>query len=307
MVMYSMGGRAFGKTMPRLSLPTYSSISQRLVALLKAFYSQVEIPRCLPTKTSFGDVDILVAGEIKPFEPLDVVHSEFVVRNGNVLSFDFEGHQVDLLQYGELTDLKRFFNDFGDLGMLLGIMVSRYGLKLNTKGLYILLSNDKKLLLTSNLHSIFELLGMSLETWRKGFADTNDIFAFLGSCCVCSNGLRVNNKHMQRPGVASFLQFLTALNKEPEGKQPFRARAIHYFNKEPDIEAMEEEIKRKAAIKTKFNGRLVMDWTGVTGRDVGVLMSIVLKEVPRDTMLDMTVEDIRSKVMNVHAMNKATD
>lgn len=296
-----MGGRAFGGLMPRLDLATYRRICATLQVGLQPFFRQVEVPRCLPTKRDFGDVDLLVAGRTCPFDPQHHLGSSMMVRNGNVLSFEFEGYQIDLLQSEDITDMHRFFSDYGDMGMLLGIMLSRYGLRLNPKGLSIILPCEMKLHLTNDLQGIFSLLRMSGAKWREGFADAQEVFEFLSTCCLCSNTLKLSNRHKQRPGVVSFLSHITHMPKVAVDQTAFRKQAISTFNKDGEVQAILDKIARRGDIKKKFNGRLVMEWTGVKGPAVGLLMAEIERSMPTATMSDMSGEDIRNGVLTIHA------
>lgn len=294
-----MGGRAFGRVMPRLDRATYARVCDRLVTYLQTYYRQVEVPRCLPTKESFGDVDLLVAGPVKAFDPKQHAGSSDVVRNGNVMSFEFEGFQVDLLQYGEVTDMKRFFSDFGDMGMILGVMASRYGMRLSPRGLHIILPCDRKLLLSDDLDSLFRLFDMEPRTWHAGFQNPAEVNDFLASCCLSSAFLKVTTRHMRRAGVVAFVEHLASTRQVPVEEGLFRQRAIDFFQKRSEVAAVEEETARRAELKHKFNGKLVMQWTGATGRDVGLLMSQIAKEVPPEAMADMSPAEIRQTVLDV--------
>lgn len=285
--------------MPRLDRATYVRVCDRLVTYLQTFYRQVEVPRCLASKADFGDVDLLVAGPLKAFDPKHHAGSTDVVRNGNVMSFEFEGFQVDLLQYGEITDMKRFFSDFGDMGMILGVMTSRYGMRLSPKGLHIILPCEGKLLLGDDLDSVLRVLDMDPRAWHAGFRDQSEVNDFLASCCLSSAFLKVTSRHMRRPGVIAFVEHLATLRQVPAEVGPFRQHAIDFFEKRGEVAAIEEDIARRAELKHKFNGKLVMQWTGASGRDVGVLMSQIAKEVPPDVMADMSPAEIRQAVLDV--------
>ncbi|KAH0586057.1 hypothetical protein H2248_007331 [Termitomyces sp. 'cryptogamus'] len=62
-----MGGRAFLATLgpglfPRIPLPVYNALKNRLLPRLQALYRRAIVPREAPEKLTFGDLDILVTG-----------------------------------------------------------------------------------------------------------------------------------------------------------------------------------------------------------------------------------------------------
>lgn len=78
----------------------------------------------------------------------------------------------------------------------------------------------------------------------------------------------------------------------------FRDQAVRSFGKGPEIEAILEEIERRRMVKHKFNGKLIMGWTGVEGREVGLLMAQVREEYPE--LHNMSEDDVRRVTVEVH-------
>ncbi|KAL0047219.1 hypothetical protein WJX82_009869 [Trebouxia sp. C0006] len=99
-----MGGNALGATRPRLSRQDYNEVVTELKALLvPRFYAYVEQPRSFASKTSFGDVDLLATLPCTPLDPLKDVASTASSANGNILSFEFRGFQIDIIQGSSLN------------------------------------------------------------------------------------------------------------------------------------------------------------------------------------------------------------
>ena len=158
-----MGGNALGATRPRLSRQDYNEVVTELKALLvPRFYAYVEQPRSFASKTSFGDVDLLATLPSTPLDPLKDVASTASSANGNILSFEFRGFQIDIIQVSEeLMELAHFFYGYGDTGMVFGMFTRNIGLKFGMQGLT-LKCETYKIKLSHDLKAILQFLG---ECW----------------------------------------------------------------------------------------------------------------------------------------------
>ncbi len=155
-----MGGNALGATRPRLSRQDYNEVVTELKALLvPRFYAYVEQPRSFASKTSFGDVDLLATLPCTPLDPLKDVASTASSANGNILSFEFRGFQIDIIQVSEeLMELAHFFYGYGDTGMIFGMFVRNVGLKFGMQGLTFK-CETYKIKLSYDVNAILQFLG----------------------------------------------------------------------------------------------------------------------------------------------------
>jgi len=156
----TMGGNALGATRPRLSRQAYNDVVTELKTLLvPKFYGCVEQPRSFASKTSFGDVDLLATLPCSPLDPVNDVGSTASSVNGNILSFEFRGFQIDIIQVSEeLMELARFFYGYGDTGMIFGMFTRNIGLKFGMQGLT-LKCETYKIKLSHDLNAILQFLG----------------------------------------------------------------------------------------------------------------------------------------------------
>lgn len=120
-----MGGSALGRQAPRLPRDVYTKVVAELRAkLAPQFYLIVEVPRSFASKTSFGDVDLLVSSPQKAFDPRTDLGSTQSMQNGNIKHFDYRGYQVDMILIDEnMMELARFFYGYGDTGMIMGMFL----------------------------------------------------------------------------------------------------------------------------------------------------------------------------------------
>ena len=87
----------------------------------------------------------------RPFDPVAQLGSRAVNRNGPTASFEFEGHQADVIGVSESEfDMARLFYSFGDVGMLLGMMLTAAGIKFGYKGLMLVRPGHAGQLMLSN-------------------------------------------------------------------------------------------------------------------------------------------------------------
>jgi hypothetical protein len=165
-----MGGNALGATRPRLSRQTYDDVVTELKTLLvPKNYGCVEQPRSFASKTSFGDVDLLATLPSSPLDPVNDVGSTASSVNGNILSFDFRGFQIDIIQVSEeLMELARFFYGYGDTGMIFGMFTRNIGLKFGMQGLT-LKCETYKIKLSHDLQAILQFLGESQSTYAEPY------------------------------------------------------------------------------------------------------------------------------------------
>ena len=163
-----MGGNALGATRPRLSRLVYNDVVTELKRLLvPKFYACVEQPRSFAAKTSFGDVDLLATLPSSPLDPSKDVGSTASSVNGNILSFEFRGFQIDIIQVSEeLMELARFFYGYGDTGMIFGMFTRNIGLKFGMQGLT-LKCETYKIKLSHDLKAILQFLGECQATSAK--------------------------------------------------------------------------------------------------------------------------------------------
>lgn len=155
-----MGGKAFhelgGDAFPRIPPLVYSILKKRFTEKLKTLYDLVGVPHEAPEKEDHGDVDFIVCCPRDPdvhtttliIEILGAEHailaegnrtSNFAVPASNDLGYEnTEVYvQVDVHLCGDKSEWQRtlFFNSYGDLGMILGLIARTQGFTLGTKGL----------------------------------------------------------------------------------------------------------------------------------------------------------------------------
>lgn len=333
----SMGGAAFGEQLPRLSIHQYLDIVSELKSkLCPRFYRYVQEPRSLPTKTSFGDVDLLVTEHQHVSEdmPRHIGATSFKV-NGNIISLLYRGFQVDLIKIlHDRIDLGRFHSEYGDLGMILGMLSRNLGFKFGIKGLTIKLESYK-IELSHDLSNILQFLGLDQSVWERGFQTEAAIFKWITSCkyfrpsffsrtheklsedtqkqqlesssfeqpIVWNHESRL--RFNKRPMFQNWIQFVATLpsNAERVDTSLVRSNAIDFFNKRQEYSGIERQLLLTRRVKTKFNGMLCRQWTdfSVEGRQLGDLIMAFKHQNSIEDMDSMTPLCIRQKFVDFFA------
>lgn len=214
--------------------------------------------------------------------------------------------QVDLIQSREEAfDFALRYFSFNDLGNLLGRVAHKAGFKLGQYGLLYPLRDPLgnlivELLVTHDWGRALSLLGYDPESYERGynggFRDLTDIFSFVLTSRYCNRNIyllenRNATSRIRDRKRKTYSEFLEWLHHVPENAMPsfnwsdkddarkeFLGRAFENFPEffERYQEAVRQE-RMTARFKEKFNGILVGKVTGLTGKDLGLLMSFIRK------------------------------
>jgi hypothetical protein len=311
-----MGGNALGFRTERLSPERYIEITTLVVdALLHSFYKRVVPTSPCPNKESHGDVDILVCESITSLDPRAVFRSTAVVHNGGVTSFDFKGHQIDLIHVRpEHFEMATFFYGYGDVGMILGMITRTVGLKFGYQGLSIVV-HSHLIPLSTDLTETLRFLGLDVHVWRRGFTTDEQVFAFITSSTLFRPSMfrRRDDKwnHGERRALQDrtmFVAFIAYVEQNyPSETEPARLsveevsqRAIDFFQKQSALDAVNEKIERGRKLKERFNGHMVMEITGMSGKEMGAFMAQCKEAITEDKILSMSPDEMRQWVSDFY-------
>ena len=136
-----MGGNALKNcTTTRLNAPEYNTLVARVIndiqEELKAseYTRRVRAITAYATKEDFGDADILIDSFSLPGDWIDRLaarwNSKEVVPNGDVVSFEVDEFQVDVIKAKPVEyEFAYSYFAYNDLGNLVGRMAKKFGLK----------------------------------------------------------------------------------------------------------------------------------------------------------------------------------
>lgn len=322
-----MGGKALKKNgSKRLSREEFALLSEELFTQLRVDFPGHRIEPLLSyrSKQSFGDIDIL----IESHEPLpDLVAylektflSAEVVANGDLVSFEYKGCQVDLMFFSNRKiDMAKDFLSFNDLGNLIRRSAHRLGLRIGPKGLMYKWMRGTQLIETIPVSQDWEqtltLLGYDFSRWQQGFDSLEEIFEYVVSGKYFHPDMYLEEAHTRDARREVYQQFLEWLaNRKHAGLSKGLARKSgenwlpYLFAHVEGFEAahmkVAERLQMALQVKERFNGTLVAEWSGDSGVQLGKIIAAVKNSFSTEDefnswVLANTKEILREKVLAI--------
>lgn len=306
-----MGGNALSCGSIRLPKATYLKVADDCVSRLRTLYPgrRVQALGSYRAKADFGDCDILIEGgqHYDPETAAVILGAREVVRNGPVTSIGIKMRhdvdwlagnvfQVDLIcMEAEAFDFAVGYFGHSDAGNLFGRIAHAMGLTLRHDGLYFYFRDGdhkfREILLTRDYGLALQFLGYDLAPFRAGFDTLEDIFRYVASTPYFNRDIfllenrnaRARVRDRKRPTYMEFLRWCETQAELPAFEYPadkaaWHGRIAEYFPHFPvTLESARFDLARLHAVREKFNGELVSQWTGLEGKALGVLMR-ALKE-----------------------------
>ncbi|KAG6899221.1 hypothetical protein C0993_012135 [Termitomyces sp. T159_Od127] len=263
-----MGGRAFLTTLgpgsfPRIPLPVYNALKNRLLLRLQTLYQRAIVPREAPEKVNFGDLDILVtsprtssglsSGQTHLWRTTvqTVLGAQYCTghntRNRTVnFALPIQPGEWETFNLGKEEEESHeaehertaFFHGYGDLGMIMSVVARNAdpALVLGEKGLRLSLPPQPHFELSQSLNDITKFMGWSMSAWKAGFRTNHDAFDWVCSSrffdprSFRTHGEGITKVGPQRTMYAEFVQWVTEKS----------ANTLHETENEVDVMTSEE-------------------------------------------------------------------
>lgn len=300
-----MGGKALKNTFTRrYEKEEYHELVKEVTTMLSSLFpiTRIEVIKAYEDKDSFGDMDILIETDNLPSNWTDTIvkyllPKEFV-SNGDVFSFEYKEFQIDLIKSkSELFDFSLVYFSYNDLGNLMGRIAHKIGLKFGHRGLiYVLRDKDKvikEITLSNSAEEVLTFLGYDFKRYQSGFRTLEDIFNFVVSTQYFNLEIylfdNMNNKSRTRDAKRkTYNEFLSWLSLEyynrkipayqfNKDKSYYESGIFEYFPESKLLvkQAVEED-HTNSLFSDKFNGNLIMTLTGLSGKDLGIFIKLVI-------------------------------
>jgi hypothetical protein len=296
-----MGGQALKNCVTRrYDAEEYYALEKEVLKRLKSLFpeSQPLAIKAYSAKESFGDMDVLIDSELLPSSWVKDVCECFspkeFIKNGNVLSFEFRECQVDLI-VTDPSEMHSSYNYFAynDLGNLIGRVAHSMGLKLGHDGLtYKFYAQERhvfrEIKLLDDWEQILPVLGYSWERYQQGFDTLEDIFEFVVSSPFFNKSIYAleNRNHaartrdQKRKTYMEFLKWIESYDEtNTQNALKFRSKENwlgYLFDIVPNFrqqyELTQYEYDDSVEFKSRFNGTLVTQWTGIEKQELGSFM-----------------------------------
>lgn len=290
-----MGGNALKNvTTRRYAAGEYHQLELEVLCKLEEAF-----PKCIMSaiqsyaeKASFGDMDILISSEHIPRDYRVTINKLFqpseTVSNGNCYSFEYKQLQIDLIvtKPNEYESSIHYFA-YNDLGNLLGRIAHSLGFKLGHDGLTYNFRDGTNLFanipVTQQWPDILSLLGLSPKKYYAGFDTLEDIYNFTAdSPYFCKEIFALENRNHaarvrdeKRSTYTGFLEYIK--DRQYDDQSEFSMEQV--FDIFPEfyerLLEVEKEYAASKEFKTRYNGLLVSEVTGLQGKELGLFMKWV--------------------------------
>jgi hypothetical protein len=318
-----MGGNVFkNSSTRRVSAAEFVGIRERVVAQLTAAYPhrRIEVLPSYGNKPDFGNLSVFVEGDAIVSQLLAVLSHGRSALNNERLSLEHEGFQVDIsFVPASKFDTVLAYHSFNGMGGLIGKVAHSLGLVLQQDRMFYKDLDGDQLVaeidVANTWQQVLMLLGYSYARWSKGFASLDEMFAFIASSDFFEPADFMSVKPVvdgERPTVVQlFASYLQSASRPAAGKPENLLELL--YDRIPGFQERHREVmaqwslqqERRQAVRAKFNGQLVSEWTGRTGRELGNLMADIErkfggKDAVHAWAYQGTMEEIRLAVILMH-------
>ncbi len=290
-----MGGRAI-QNARRVDAAEYRHLVEQVTARLRVALpgTRLEVIQAYRAKPDFGDMDILIERNVLPSDwPQRIaaaLGSREVVPNGPVCSFEFDGFQVDLITaQSAWFEFALGYFSWNDLGNLIGRIAHKHGFKFGHDGLHYPLRDGDHLVaevqVTQDFAQALIFLGLDPERGAEGFDTLEDVFAYVASSAYFDpaqfplehRSHRARIRDAKRPTYTAFLAWVNGrtlpVREAPSREARLAAASQAFPGFGERLVAARAALARRQAVRERFNGRLVCEWTGLRGPALGAFMA----------------------------------
>jgi len=336
-----MGGKAMalhGVQTERKSTEDHLRIQSELVPVIaEMFKTEVKTVLFYRTKDSHGDLDLLVLNNGNLGNINNKLKERFGVMNNNggvCFSFAYDNYQVDVIPISKESWMCTDFFNYDPSGNLCGKIAHKFGAKFGNNGLEYPFRNfsgrlSKDLVITKDHRKALEFLGFDYERYAQGFDTVEEIFEWVISSKyfnleifqIEALGHKDRLRQRKRDTYNKFLEYIAAKNLTnpwvfEKDKSVYLDKIEEAFPEsklKEKLAKLKEEDDLNKLSSEKFNGSLVMEWTGLQGKELGNCLSDFRSEVCssigeirfRDFILNFEDDaDIRTYFDGWYSLNK---
>lgn len=304
-----MGGHALKNyTTNRICRTQYDDLEDRVQFHIDFLFGSGAFRpiRFYHSKPDFGDMDFVLVTDRTNWKDRIIDHfgldDSRYVSNGPVLSIGIDNFQIDVIHHSvDFADFAVCYYSFQDLGNLLGRIYHKLGMKLGHDGLWLVVrSPDSEnrilddILLTRDWDTVLDILGVDAYTYWNGFDTLEDIFEYVISSPWFDPDIFLlhNRNHTSRvrdrkrttynqflnhiQGRSGSYQFETASSHGGHSiREPYYSQIV--LDRFPWVEDRVSELLERdqfnTQFKTVYNGSIVMELTGLSGKELGHFMN----------------------------------
>jgi hypothetical protein len=176
-------------------------------------------------------------------------------------------------------------------------------------------SHKKDILITKDFRKMMEFLGLDPEKKYKGFDTLEEIYDWIISSKYYNTELFLldnltqtdRKRNKKRLTFNKFLEYVKDLPFESEGYHFEKNKTkyldlidesfpeVHFLEQINEFKKLDEEIQK---LKEKFNGKLVMEWTGLKDKELGDVIIKFKSDYSEEWLKDHSHEEIKNEFLN---------
>jgi hypothetical protein len=314
-----MGGNVFPGMNRRYDADEYHALVRELNPIFELLFSKFNVCPAMANKESFGDMDVVVV----PKTTLDkgvlceMFETDLCERNGDSWSLIYRDFQIDLIISNEAEyEFCKNYMGMGDRGNFVGKLAHQLGLKFGHDGLWLPIR-------TSDSHKLGDVLLTLDPIVAETFLDVRpmssancieEVFENIAASkffnpeifFLENNNAIARVRDKKRPNYNLFLEWCTKLppkeyfprNKDKSIHLPMIYEAFPTCK--PIVEDMLERKRLLDIYKTKLNGNLVSEWTGLEGEALGKFMVTLKNFVSVEKIVETDIEVIEEMVIGYY-------
>jgi hypothetical protein len=291
-----MGGHALKKINTiRKNKIEFNEIEKKVFNLFFSFGIIIDLIPQLYDKETFGDLDILWSFKNNPNIIMkDIIIQLFnpkeILLNGDIISFDFDNFQIDMIQC-ENIEFAKFFFSYSDFGSIFGKLIKKYDMTFGHNS-FILKFNNYPLILTTNVHEFCKFVEIDYNQWQL-IKTKEDLFEFIitsrfyKQCIFSSGNYHDRKRSKRRPIYIEFLKYINIDNVHQidnnqiceKDKEKIFNEALSFFHKNEELENIHKSIEKTQIIHNKFNGNMLKEM-GYNGLQIGEIFKKIKNNYP---------------------------
>lgn len=257
------------------------------------------------SKESFGDMDLVLNLALLKANWISIIIEKFKLghgewsKNGNVLSILYKEFQIDLIiqpHYNFQSTLDYFA--WNDLGNLIGRISHKLGLKFGHEGTSVTIREGDNqigtILVTKKIKDLLDILELDYNHWKNGFDTLDEMYTWVSSSKYFNKEIYAleNRNHAartrdkKRANYSGFLEWVEGKDlpeypfEEMTSKDGYDIREPFFTDliceKFPHVkeqyDALVIKYEEQKVFKKVFNGQIVMEVTGLQGKELGMFM-----------------------------------
>lgn len=298
-----MGGNAlkkFGVETRRVDAKEYDVLCNQVLRELGDCSRACIIP-AYHAKETFGDMDVLYVRDTKYTETeiRDIFSPSAIYSNGDVISFDVDGFQIDLIHTtSDLFNYSRVYFSYNDIaGDLVGKIAHKFGLKHGHDGLWLPIRDGdnifKNVSVSIDWVTVFDFLDLDVGRYVRGFDTLEEGFDWVSkSVYFDPEAYKLENlnhiakvRDRKRTTYRTFLEYCEKLPPKErfefnKDKSVYLSRIFERFHgAEERYNLAIMELAHQKYVRTLLNGDMVSEMTHLVDRELGMFMRY-LRDVP---------------------------